>query len=174
MLPVPSLVRISLVAASLVGSVAAFAQSVQPQVPGFQPPAPSTQPVRPAGVSGAANEPAAEPKTVKSEVERHGRTGFDTFLATYLTLSKECKIGTNPKIDVTVPPKNGKINIRPNAINLRSVPGAPKTNCIGVSPSGVGVFYRAERKFKGEETFTYRVIYPTGDIREVTAKVITQ
>jgi len=54
------------------------------------------------------------------------------------------------------------------------VPGAPKTNCIGTSPYGVGVFYRAERRFKGEDTFVYRVVYPTGDVREVSAKVVIQ
>ena len=161
MIPIFPVLRAAVVAGVLSFGLAAVAQAVAPQVPGAPPPV-------------ATPAAAGEAKIVKSEVERKGRTGFDTFLATYLTLSKECKIGANPKIDVTVPPKNGKINIRPNAINLRSVPGAPKTNCIGVSPSGVGVFYRAERKFRGEDSFTYRVIYPTGDIREVTAKVITQ
>lgn len=146
----------------------AHAQAVQPQVPGFQPPPASTgQPATPAAAAGEA-------KIVKSEVERKGRIGFDTFLSTYLTLSKECKVGANPKVEVTTPPKNGKINIRPNAINLRAVPGAPKTNCIGTSPYGVGVFYRAERRFKGEDTFVYRVVYPTGDVREVSAKVVIQ
>ncbi|KAF0230410.1 MAG: hypothetical protein FD175_1732 [Beijerinckiaceae bacterium] len=141
----------------------AAAQSVAPQVPGGQ--------QAPAAPASAA---AGETKIVKSEVERKGRTGVDTFLATYLTLSKECKVGVNPRVEVTTQPKNGKINFRPNAINLRAVPGAPRTNCIGTSPSGLGVFYRAERRFKGEDTFVYRVIYPTGDIREVSAKVVIQ
>lgn len=149
---------------------AAQAQAVQPQVPGFQAPPASTGQTATPAVAAAAGEA----KTVKSEVERKGRIGFDTFLSTYLTLSKECKVGANPKVEVTTPPKNGKINIRPNAINLRAVPGAPKTNCIGTSPYGVGVFYRAERRFKGEDTFVYRVVYPTGDIREVSAKVVIQ
>ncbi|OYU48578.1 MAG: hypothetical protein CFE31_08965 [Rhizobiales bacterium PAR1] len=149
---------------------AAHAQAIQPQAPGTQTPGFQSLPA-------STGQPAAAPsevKIVKSEVERKGRIGFDTFLSTYLTLSKECKVGANPKVEVTTPPKNGKINIRPNAINLRAVPGAPKTNCIGTSPYGVGVFYRAERRFKGEDTFVYRVVYPTGDVREVSAKVVIQ
>lgn len=157
MTPIFPVLRAAVVAGVLSFGLAATAQSVAPQVPGAPPPA-----------------AAGEAKIVKSEVERKGRTGFDTFLATYLTLSKECKVGANPRIEVTTQPKNGKINTRANAINLRAVPGAPKTNCIGTSPNGVGVFYRAERRFKGEDTFVYRIVYPTGDIREVSAKVVIQ
>ena len=141
----------------------ALAQSVQPQVPGAAPATAASAPVA-----------AAEAKIVKSEVERKGRTGIDTFLATYLTLSKECKVGVNPKVEITTQPKSGKINTRANAINLRAVPGAPRNNCIGTSPYGLGVFYRPDRRFKGEDSFVYRVVYPTGDIREVSAKVVIQ
>jgi hypothetical protein len=150
---------------------AVLAQAIQPQAPGTQTPGFQSLP---ASTGQPATPPSGEVKIVKSEVERKGRTGFDTFLSTYLTLSKECKVGANPKIEVMTQPKNGKITMRPNAINLRAVPGAPKTNCIGTSPYGVGVFYRAERRFKGEDTFVYRVVYPTGDIREVSAKVVIQ
>jgi len=161
MTPIFPVLRAAVVAGVVSFGLTAAAQSVAPQVPGAPPPA-------------ATPAAAGEAKIVKSEVERKGRTGFDTFLATYLTLSKECKVGVNPKIEVTTQPKNGKVNTRANAINLRAVPGAPRTNCIGTSPSGVGVFYRAERRFKGEDTFVYRIIYPTGDIREVSAKVVIQ
>lgn len=161
MTPIFPVLRAAVAIGVLSFGPAAVAQSVAPQVPGAQPPV-------------ATPAAAGEAKIVKSEVERKGRTGVDTFLATYLTLSKECKVGVNPKIEVTTQPKNGKINTRTNAINLRAVPGAPKTNCIGTSPNGIGVFYRAERRFKGEDTFVYRIVYPTGDIREVSAKVVIQ
>jgi hypothetical protein len=163
--------RMTVVIAGVAMAVPALAQlAPPPAVPGFQSPGFSTGQPAPA----PATTPAGEAKTVKSEVQRKGRTGFDTFLSTYLTLSKDCKVGANPRVEVTTQPKNGKITMRPNAINLRAVPGAPKTNCIGTSPYGVGVFYRAERRFKGEDTFVYRVLYPTGDIREVSAKVVIQ
>lgn len=161
MTPFFPVLRAAVVTGVLSFGLAASAQSVAPQAPGAPSPA-------------ATPAVAGEAKVVKSEVERKGRTGVDTFLATYLTLSKDCKVGVNPKIEVTIQPKNGKVNTRANAINLRAVPGAPRNNCIGTSPSGVGVFYRAERRFKGEDHFVYRIVYPTGDIREVSAKVVTQ
>lgn len=139
----------------------ALAQAVAPQVPGLQP------------LSGAT-QPKPEPKIVKTEVERKGRIGREIFISTYLTLSKECKVGPNPRLETTEAPKNGKLYTRPNAINLRAVPGAPRTNCIGTSPYGLGVFYRPERRFKGEETFQFKIVYPEGDIREVSAKVIVE
>ncbi len=145
----------------MLGLGVALAQSVAPQVPGAPP-------------AGTPVVAAGEAKVVKSEVERKGRIGFETFLATYLTLSKECKVGANPRLDITTPPKNGKLATRPNAINLRAVPGAPRGNCIGTSPFGLGVFYRADRRFKGEDSFVYRIVYPNGDAREVSAKVVIQ
>ena len=54
------------------------------------------------------------------------------------------------------------------------VPGAPRTNCIGTSPSGLGVFFRPERRFAGTETFSFKIIYPDGDIREVAAKIVIE
>lgn len=144
---------------SVVAVLPAGAQSIAPQSPA----APTTP--------AAASEP---PKTVKTEVERKGRAGLEVFIGTYLTLSKECKVGVNPKLEIPEQPKHGKLHTRPNAINLRAVPGAPRTNCIGTSPYGLGVFYRSERRFKGEDVFTFRLVYPTGDIREVTTKVVVQ
>lgn len=146
---------------SLAAAGFAQAQAIAPQAPGSPAPA-------------VATAPAAEIKIVKSEAERKGRTGLEVFIGTYLTLSKECKVGVNPKLEIPQPPKHGKLNTRPNAINLRQVPGAPKTNCIGTSPYGLGVFYRSERKFKGEDAFVFRLVYPNGDIREVTTKVQVQ
>lgn len=148
--------------AALIGIAAlpARAQSITPQAP--------------PAVPSAATAAAEAPKVVKAEVERKGRSGLEIFIGTYLTLSKECKVGANPRLEIATPPKGGKVHTRPNAINLRAVPGAPKGNCIGTSPSGLGVFYRSERKFKGEDAFVLRLVYPTGDIREVHAKMIVE
>lgn len=134
--------------------------------------APAMAQTAPAPAPAAAS--AAEPNVVKTEVERKGRTGFEIFLGTYLTLDKACKIGPTPKIEYPTPPKNGKMTTRTYPINLRQVPGAPRGNCIGTSPNGIAVIYRSDRKFRGEEAIVFRVVYPAGDAREVTAKVIVQ
>lgn len=160
--PVPARYLAGVLSAGLLLTPAtASAQAVAPQVPGLQP------------LSGAT-QPKPEPRIVKTEVERKGRIGREVFISTYLTLSRECKVGPNPRLETMEAPKNGKLYTRPNAINLRAVPGAPRTNCIGTSPYGLGVFYRPERRFKGEETFVFRIVYPDGDIREVSAKVIVE
>lgn len=122
----------------------------------------------------AAAEEKTAPESTKTEVERTGRMGRDVIFATYLTLSKDCKVGASPRVEFPVPPKNGKAGTRTSAINLRAVPGAPRKNCIGTSPNGVLVFFRPDRRFKGEEVFTYRVVYPDGSAREVVAKAIVQ
>ena len=149
----------------------AWAQAVAPQVQGA-PAVPGLQPVP--NAASATNAPKTEPKVVKTEVERQGRPNREVFIATYLTLSRECKVGPNPRLEVSEAPKNGKVYTRANAINLRAVPGAPRTNCIGTSPSGLGVFFRPERRFAGTETFSFKIIYPDGDIREVAAKIVIE
>jgi hypothetical protein len=118
--------------------------------------------------------PAAEPKIIKAETERKGRSGLEIFLGTYLTLDRECKVGPTPKIEYVTPPQHGKMTTRSFPINLRAVPGAPRGNCIGTSPSGLAVIYRSERRYKGEDLIVFNVVYPNGDRREVTAKVIVQ
>lgn len=124
--------------------------------------------------AGQAAPAPSEPKVTSTQIERKGRTGFDITLGTYLTLDKECKIGPLPRLEITGEPKGGKIRQHPGAINLREVPGAPRRNCIGTSPNGMVIVYRAERRFKGEETIAFRLHYPNGDIREVNARVLVQ
>jgi hypothetical protein len=142
-------------ALALAAMSAAGAQIITPQAP----PAPAKP---------------TTPEIIKTEVERKGRTGRDVILGTYLTLTKDCKVGASPRVEFPVAPKAGKTGTRTSAINLRHVPGAPRRNCIGTSPNGVLVYFRPERRFKGEDALVYRVIYPDGVIREVAAKVIVQ
>jgi hypothetical protein len=133
-----------------------------------------TAPAAPASATPTATAPASAPNVVRTETERKGRSGLEIFLGTYLTLNRECKVGPTPKIEYPEPPKNGKMTTRAFPINLRAVPGAPRGNCIGTSPNGLAVIYRSERRFRGEDRIVFRVVYPTGDVREVTARVIVQ
>jgi len=141
-----------------------LAQAVEPQ----------TLNQRLSQAAGASAQPAPAPKVTKVDVERKGRIGHDVFLGTYLSLDKECKVGATPRIEFTTNPTGGKMRTRTNAINLRDVPGAPRKNCIGISPTGLAVIYRGERRFKGEEKIVFKVIYPNGDMREVNAKVVVE
>lgn len=167
---------ISMVLASMMLASGALAQSITPggaakaPSPGGFAPLPQAQP----GTAVAAGEKPHTPKATQAEVERKGRTGFDIYLGTYLTLSADCKIGAGPEITFPVPPKNGVTKIRNHPINLRDVPGAPKRTCIGTSPKGVAAIYQSKARFKGEETLTFKVAYPNGDTREVSVKILVQ
>ena len=161
---------LAIVAALCAFGTGAMAQALQAVPPGARPPV--AAPAAP--VAGAATAPAHVPVITKAETERKGRADRDVFLGVYLTLDRECKVGEAPKIEFTVPPRNGKMRTRTYAINLRDVPGAPRRNCIGISPSGVAVVYRANRRFSGEEQVSFAVIYPNGDRREISAKVLIQ
>lgn len=154
------------VPALLAGMVAASAQSITP-VPRPQ--------------QGQATPPAAQaavtprqPVVTKTEVARKGKPNSDVFLGIYLTLDRDCKIGEAPKVTYSLEPKHGKMRTRPHPINLRDVPGAPRRTCIGTSPNGLAVLYRADRRFKGEEKIIFSLTYPNGDTREVSATVTVE
>jgi len=130
----------------------------------------------PAAPAQATPAPTANPdaKTTTTATERKGKTASDIFLGVYLSLDKDCKIGPPPKLDFPKPAQNGKVFTRNFPINLRDVPGAPRRTCIGTSPSGMAVIYRSAPKFKGEDSIIFKLTYPNGDMREVSAKVIVQ
>ena len=145
----------ALFALSLAG--AAAAQTIAPRAP------------VPAPVSAA--EPA---KVTETSIERKGDYRRDTFLGVYLTLDRDCKVGETPRIETVESPQGGKMRTRPHPINLRDVPGAPRRNCIGTSPGGLAVLYRPDRKFKGQDKVVFRVLYPNGDRRTVTATLTVE
>jgi hypothetical protein len=160
-----SMRRIILAAAGWVALAGlAGAQSITP-VPR---PQGSTTPVP------AAQTPPRQPVVTQTEATRKGRANTDIFLGVYLTLDRECKIGEAPKLTVITEPKSGKIRTRPHPINLRDVPGAPRRTCIGTSPSGLAILYRSERRFRGEDKVQFRLTYPNGDIREVSATITVE
>lgn len=162
------LTRNLLASALAVIAATAFSQNAaQAQAIITVPPSVTAQPA-------STPEPAGEGKVTTTSTERKGRTASDIFLGVYLSLDKECKIGPAPKLEFPTPAQHGKVFTRNFPINLRDVPGAPRRNCIGTSPSGMAVIYRSAPKFKGEETIVFKLTYPNTDIREVSAKVIVQ
>jgi hypothetical protein len=151
------------------GIVIATAQSITP-VPRPQ----QGQPPQ-AGVSGPQTAAVPrQPVATQTEVSRKGKPNSDVFLGIYLSLDRECKIGEAPKVTYSVEPKFGKMRTRPHPVNLRDVPGAPRRTCIGTSPNGLAVLYRADRRFKGEEKINFRLTYPNGDTRDVSATVMVE
>jgi hypothetical protein len=143
--------------AAFLGVTGAAAQSITP-VP------------RPAAPAAAAYTPVTTPV----EVTRKGRPGSDIFLGVYLTLDRECKVGSTPRVEFAGDPRSGKLRTRPHPINLRDVPGAPRRTCIGTSPNGQAVIFRPDRRFRGEEKLEFRVVYPNGDVRAVTATITVE
>ncbi|MCA0407187.1 MAG: hypothetical protein LCH39_13675 [Proteobacteria bacterium] len=174
-------VKASMVGLALVVPALAQAQSITPganrnaPAPGTLTPPAQSAPATPATAqTSATDKAAAGPKATHAEVERKGRTGYDIFLGTYLTLSADCKVGNSPEITFPEPPKNGVTKIRTYPINLRDVPGAPKRTCIGTSPKGVAAIYQSKARFKGEDQLRFKVSYPNGDTREVSVKILVQ
>lgn len=167
-----------LIGAGLLASAAVSAQSITPGANRNAPSPGSFTPPAQAQATPAARTPVATTttsatgvKTTRAEVERKGRTGYDIYLGTYLTLSADCKVGAGPEITFPEPPKSGVTKIRNYPINLRDVPGAPKRTCIGTSPKGVAAVYQSKARFKGEDRLVFKVTYPNGDTREVSVKL---
>lgn len=145
----------------------AFAQSITPV------PRPATPPTFQLVPNGNPPPPYT-PVVTPVEVTRKGRANTDIFLGVYLTLDRECKVGATPRVEFAGDPKGGKLRTRTHPINLRDVPGAPRRTCIGTSPNGLAVTYRSDRRFKGEDKVEFRVVYPNGDVRAISATVTVE
>jgi hypothetical protein len=163
-----SLILAALLVPLAVGA-AAQTQSTQPAAPpapapGFASPAAATAP----GAASASGE------TTTTEVQKQAKTGRDVFIGSYIQVDRTCKVGPTPKIEQPTPPKNGVIKTRPMPINLQTAPGVPRNKCLGVSPSGIAVYYQGKWRFKGDDAFVYRVLFADGRIREVKGSVTVQ
>ena len=154
---------ITLMSGAAFAPITALAQAITPQI----------QTITPVPVAPDA-APVVAPKVTTTEAERKGRMNSDVFLGVYLSLDKECKVGAQPRLEVMTQPVGGKIRTRNYPINLRDVPGAPRRTCIGTSPNGLAIMYRSEKKFKGDDLARFKLIYPNGDIRDVSVKVVIQ
>ena len=165
------ILKSAVLVASLAFATTLHAQSIQTVPPGARAPQPqSTQ----NAVTNTPAAPAHTPVVTKSEAERKGGSDRDIFMGVYLALDRDCKVGSGPRIEFVSNPANGKMKTRNHPINLRDVPGAPRRTCIGTSPNGVAVIYRSNKRFKGDDLVNFKAIYPNGDIRDVTVKIVVQ
>lgn len=129
---------------------------------------PTLQPPDPAGAVPA-------PTSVTSvEVKRTIKAGREAFIGSWLSVGPDCKVGETPKIEVISKPENGELRTRPAALNIRDAPGAPRRGCVGVSPRAIAVAYRPKWRFKGEDKAQFRVTFPDGRVREVSAIIEVQ
>lgn len=156
---------------SVSGAALAQTPAAAPKAPGFTaPPAAGT-------ISAPQPAPAAQPAVVDvstATVSKTAKPDRDVFIGSYITVDKTCKVGATPTVEFTQQPANGRLKTRREAVNLQHAPGVPRNKCLGVSPSGIAVIYRSKPRVKGEDTFAYKVTYPDGRVREVTATVTLQ
>lgn len=139
------------------------------QAPGFQPPPQATP------APQQASAPAATVADVsKVSVSKTSKPDRDVFIGSYITIDKTCKVGEAPAIEFTQQPAQGKLRTRRDAVNLQHAPGVSRNKCLGVSPAGIAVVYRSQRKAKGDDSFAYKVTYPDGRVREVSGTVSVQ
>jgi hypothetical protein len=109
-----------------------------------------------------------------AEVKKTVKTGRDLFIGSYITIDKTCKVGKQPQIQFVTQPTNGAVRKRRDGFNLSHAPGVPRNKCLGVSPEGIAVMYVSKPRFKGDDTFGYKVLFPDGRTRTVSATVTVQ
>lgn len=124
-------------------------------------------------------EPAYEVSTnaadhTTADVAKTAKTGRDIFIGSYITIDKTCKVGKQPQIEFIDQPANGAIRKRRDGFNLTQAPGVPRNKCLGVSPEGIAVMYVSKPRFKGDDTFKYKVLFPDGRTRTVKVAVTVQ
>lgn len=120
-------------------------------------------------------EESAKPEDhVTAETQKTTKTGRDLFIGSYISVDKTCKVGKQPQIEFLTQPTNGSVRKRRDSFNLSNAPGVPRNKCLGVSPEGNAVMYISKPKYKGEDSFSYKVRFSDGRTRTVKAAITVQ
>lgn len=84
-----------------------------------------------------------------------------TRLFAHSHLGTNCRSDALPTIEVTTPPSSGTVVIRETVVTAATT-GSARTNCLGATTSGVGVFYTPAAGFTGLDRFRYTLTNPGG------------
>ena len=112
---------------------------------------------------------AAERQSKKATVE----PGGEVLVYGHKNWDKGCQPLPAPSIKITRPPANGTVALRPGTFVIDGSwhPDADRS-CMGKSVPGLGVYYRANPRFSGVDTFEYDVTL--GTQRKITFGVDVQ
>lgn len=98
---------------------------------------------------------AAEPKSIRRVVE----PGEEVLVAHHKRWDKSCRPLPVPPVKITRPPAHGTVDVRDGSFVIDEMwhPDAV-TSCRGAAVPGRGIYYRADPKYMGSDTFEYEVI----------------
>lgn len=123
------------------------------------------------GGQGAANAPAAAPG---SDVKRTAAAaaGRTTHLFGYSHMGSDCRSKSLPTVDILTQPSHGTVDVRETVVTAATIRSG-RTDCLGTTTNGVGVFYTPAAGFTGVDRLRYSVQSPSMRARtfEVTIGV---
>ncbi len=106
-------------------------------------------------VLAACSSEAAERRFLRATVE----PGGEVLVRGHMNWDKVCRPLPAPIIKIARHPTNGTVAIRPGtfAVTPKSWHPDAQGTCPGRSFPGLGIYYRANRTFRGVDTFEYEV-----------------
>lgn len=104
---------------------------------------------------GAGNDGFAQPGTVQRKLS--GASAKDIRIGVYVNVKPDCTAGTLPTIRLVKQPANGKVTIKQAKIKATNY-----KQCLALEVPGYVGFYRSRAGFRGEDVFTFEVVYPAG------------
>ncbi len=98
---------------------------------------------------------AAEHKSLRKAVE----PGGEVLVAHHKRYDKKCRPHSVPTVTITRPPAHGTVDVRDGTFVIdESWHPDAESSCRGISVPGRGIYYRADPKYRGSDTFEYEVI----------------
>jgi hypothetical protein len=114
---------------------------------------------------GQAEAPADE--TIAASV----LTGKETRVAAPHSVQADCTSGQRPEVRVATPPSSGSIRLAPIALVVNRDKSDARANCNGKQVDAVGVFYRSNAGFVGQDRAVIEWDTKTGSVRRSTVVV---
>jgi hypothetical protein len=93
----------------------------------------------------------------------------DSWQATgpFLTVDGSCKLIASGKIRILSEPRHGTVRVTRHTGSPLFSPGHRLEHCNTSRHTGEGVFYRPNRGFIGEDSYTYEVLFRDGERRVI-------
>lgn len=113
-----------------------------------------------------------EPTPIIEKLDFRAEAGQEIYVRGFAEWgSATCQtIGTG-KVDITAPPSNGRVEVRPGKITARNS-SVGSNSCEGTLHDGLRMYYRPNDHFRGVDHFSFTVKYRAALIKaEATATV---
>ncbi|MDI1346065.1 MAG: hypothetical protein PSV22_18465 [Pseudolabrys sp.] len=98
-------------------------------------------------------------------------SGSESRIAAMNNVNIDCTSGPVPSLRIVTPPKNGQHRLEEIAYLVDRPAGNSRANCNGKPVTAVGVFYKSNADYVGQDNIVIDVDFKSGTVRRYNFKI---